>query len=321
MFFMTTDNKIYGYGDNSDDNLGLENKTEPENFDTRSYLNNQHQPVLISSLNDVIEIRSSIFYSIALCLSDNTKLITIIIHWSRLYLIPDDIISLLIMYCKYSKVYSTVYNRSHGHGDKYKPEKDHLLYFGWREIETLSDKNIIKIIAGQIHSLFLGADGVVYSCGNNTNGECGLGKDIKRINIPTPIEYFIKNGIRIVDIFAGSFHNLVLDNKGRIYSFGYNRDGQCGNGNTKSVLTPQMIEYLKEYVVVEIKCGYNMSYCKTECGKNYLWGSNDYKECLDFSTQNEVTLPNQIDEIVKEECNNKTILKVFPGFCCTKILV
>ena len=77
---MTTDNKIYGCGENDVDNLGLENKTEPEIFDTRSYLKNQHQPMLIASLKDVIEIRSTIFNSIALYSSDNTKLTTIINH-------------------------------------------------------------------------------------------------------------------------------------------------------------------------------------------------------------------------------------------------
>ena len=107
-FFLTTDGKIYGCGKNMSDNLGLENKTEPENFDIRSYLRNQHQPVLISTLKNVIEIRSSDYYSLALCSSDNTKLTSIITHWCRLYSIPDDIISLLIMFSKYSKVYSTV---------------------------------------------------------------------------------------------------------------------------------------------------------------------------------------------------------------------
>ena len=321
-FFLTTDNKVYGCGANTDDDLGLENKTEPENFDTRSYLKNQHQPVLISTLKDVIEIRGSTYYSIALCSSDDTKLTKIINHWCRLYSIPDDIMSLLLMFTKYSKVYSTVYNRRHGHGDKYKPEQDHLLYFGWREIEALSDKHIIKITAGYAHSLFLGADGVVYSCGTNADGESGLGEGVAGTNTPTPIEYFIKNGIRIVDIAAGCYHNLVLDDQGRIYGFGYNAKAQCGLGDIGSVRTPKLIEYLKEYVVVEIKCGQHMSYCKTECGKNFLWGTNDDNECMKFKHQHyKVAVPNKIDDIVKIKCGGKSIVSVHPGYYCTKLVV
>ena len=313
-FFMTTDDKIYGCGKNIDGNLGLENETEHENFDTRSYLQKQHQPVLISQLKDVIEIRPSDRFSIALCLSDNTKLNTIIHHWCRLYSIASEIISLLFMFTKYSKVYSTVY------GNKDNKKTDHSKY-GWREIETLSDKNIIKIAAGDSHSLFLGPDGVVYSCGNNVDGQCGLRKTIERKKIPTPIKYFIRNGIKIVDISAGSYHSLVLDNKGRIYSFGYNKVGQCSDGYRDRVYIPQMIEYLKKYVIVEIKCGFHTSYCKTECDKNFLWGSNRDNQCMDFSNVSKVIVPNQIDEIVRAGCNCKSISKVFPGGFFTLIIV
>ena len=114
---------------------------------------------------------------------------------------------------------------------------------------------------------------------------------------------------------------MVLDNKGRIYSFGFNTHGQCGNGYGKKVWIPKMIDYLKEYVVVEIKCGYHMSYCKTECGKNFLWGANNNNQCIDFSNTSTVFIPNQIDEIVRAICNCKSILRVYLGFLCTFIIV
>ena len=66
--------------------------------------------------------------------------------------------------------------------------------------------------------------------------------------------------------------------------------------------TPQMIEYLREYVVVEIKCGESIGYFKTECGKNFLCGSNGDNECMDFSSD-DVKHPKQIDETVTERCN------------------
>ena len=325
-FFMTTNNEIYGCGENNFDKLGLENKTVPrpkcpENFESQNYLNDQHQPILISTLKDVIELRTSAYWSLALCSSNNVKLTTIINYWCRLYSIPDDITSLLLMYSKCSKVYSTIFNRRHGHGE-FKPEQAEFLHFGWREIETLSDKNIIKIAAGYEHSLFLGADGVVYSCGWNADGLCGLDEDIWwHVKIPTPIVYFIKNGIRIVDISIGCLHSLVLDDQGRIYSFGHNNYRQCGVGDTRTVPVPKMIKSLKDFKVVEIKCGGNMSYCKTECGKNFLWGSNNSNECMEFGENNYyVSLPKQIDNIITKKCG-KSIVSVYPGYQCTKLIV
>ena len=64
----------------------------------------------------------------------------------------------------------------------------------------------------------------------------------------------------------------------------------------------------KRYVVVEIKGAYYMSYSKTECGKHFLLASNEDNECMDFSTNDEIMLPNQINGIVSERCNGKSVL-------------
>ena len=138
-------------------------------------MKNQHRPVLISSLKDVIEKRSTVNYSIAVCSSDNTgtKLITIINHWSRLYSIPDDIESLLVKYSKINEGYFRPYIMVDMVMVININQKIIVYYIlvGELEIETLSDENIVKISAGHLHSLFLAANGVVYSCGNNFDGE------------------------------------------------------------------------------------------------------------------------------------------------------
>ena len=66
-----------------------------------------------------------------------------------------------------------------------------------------------------------------------SSDKCGLGKDIKRMNIA----FFMKIGIRIIDILAGYDHNLVL------YSIERNWQGQCGDGCTKIAWTPKMTEH------------------------------------------------------------------------------
>ena len=54
--------------------------------------------------------------------------------------------------------------------DKYGKYK----YLGWKEIKSLSGKNIVKIGVGEFNSVYLGSDGVVYAYGGNMDGECGL---------------------------------------------------------------------------------------------------------------------------------------------------
>jgi len=223
-FFFTNSNKVYGTGSNTGNELGLENKPDGDN----RALEDQFEPVLIE-LNDIIDIKSSPYFSIALCASDDETLSLIINHWSRLYTVPDDVTSLIITFSKFSKVFSTVYD-GHGHGDDFAAHSD----YGWKEIEALNNKNIIKISVGYKHTLYLTSYGAVYSCGANHDGECGHDAHIKDTNTPSMIEYFEENKIKIVDIKAGCYHNLVLDDEGKIYSFGYNAYGQWDHSQIMS---------------------------------------------------------------------------------------
>lgn len=43
-----------------------------------------------------------------------------------------------------------------------------------REVSILRDKNIVSVVCGQSHTVFLSRDGQTYSCGNNYYGQLGL---------------------------------------------------------------------------------------------------------------------------------------------------
>ena len=89
--------------------------------------------------------------------------------------------------------------------------------FGWKKIESLRDKNVIKISVGRENSVYLASDGFVHAGGQNLNAECGLGLDIADVNVPTVTEYFRKRGIKIVDIETAFDHSLALDVNGKVH--------------------------------------------------------------------------------------------------------
>ena len=332
-FFITKDNKVYCCGSNKHHKLGLQQEDIPQiiknqnQSDSKEWKGeNQFEPILISQLTDVIDVKPTWSFSIALCKSDDYRIVIIIDNWCRLFMVPDDIKSLLIMLTKFSKVYSTIFS-AHGHGDKYEKKK----YFGWKEIDSLSDKNIIKINVGDTHSNYLGADGVVYACGDNSNGQCGLGCHIKKLNVPTEIGYFREHGIKIVDIVSTFFHSLALDTNGKVYSWGSNNYGQCGVGRSNYIRAPVLVEDLKEYKVDLIRCALHNSYCRTVCGKHFLWGINRRNECLTFDGEYNKDLlkpvyddqlrPHRIDLIVKEKCCTQKIIDVYPSNSGLSIMV
>ena len=261
-FFITNDNKLYGCGSNGNSKLGLNCR----DIDTC------YEPILVQSLENVVHVEPSCNFSIALCQSADKKISLIIQNWCRLFSAPDDIQSLLVIYTKFTKVYSTAYS-GHGHGDKYKKQVD----FGWKEIEFLSDKNIIKFAVGSNYAIYLAADGTVYGCGNADDGKLGIRnegyglilrvpEDENEVKCPVEITYFKQNDIKIVDIATGYSHSLAVDIAGRIYSWGFNGYGECGNGKDNVVNEPVLIETWKDYQIDTIRCGKGLSYCKSKCG-------------------------------------------------------
>ena len=314
-FFITTDNEVYGCGTNSDDDLGLkEGIVTPEWNKTDHYL-----PVLIPQLQGAIDIQSTAGFCVALCKSDDKGLSTVIDNYCRVFSVPDDIRSLLVMFCRFTKVYTNAYT-GHGHGDNYETKK----YLGWKEIEYFSDKNIVKFQVGQNFSVYLGADGRVYSCGDNKYGQLGIAndQDVMGIKSPQEIMYFSKNEIDIVDISSGSDFTLALDSHGNIYAWGRNRPGQCGTGNQQDVYVPRLLDSLKEYEIELIRCGYHHGYCRSKCGKHWIWGQNDDNECLryELGTDKNVHSPHRIDQIIKRKTASNRIIDVYPGYYATKII-
>ena len=66
----------------------------------------------------------------------------------------------------------------------------------------------------------------------------------------------------------------------KVYSFGYNANFECGNGNNAHVLTPILNYTLENENTIDIKCGYNHNVVRSDDNKYHLWGDNYYNQCL-----------------------------------------
>ncbi len=84
-----------------------------------------------------------------------------------------------------------------------------------------------QISAGDKHSLALGADGNVYSWGDNSKSQ--LGRSISGANDSTPRKVNLPAGVRgFTQVIAGGNHSLALGSDGNLYSWGDNSKGQLG---------------------------------------------------------------------------------------------
>lgn len=143
--------------------------------------------------------------------------------------------------------------------------------------------NVIDISAGGDFSLFLRSDGTVWVCGDNTNGQLGLG--LNSFNAPLTQITAIAN---ITAIAAGESHSLFLKSDGSVYGAGKNNYGTLGDGTYTDKSTPVQSSGLSD--IVGISAGYYHSLFLANSGRIYSSGYNINGE-LGLGNTNNTNIP------------------------------
>lgn len=113
----------------------------------------------------------------------------------------------------------------------------------------------------------------VYSCGQNSYGELGLG-DVNMRKSFTRVNALDDKGI--VSIGAGNEHSLFVTRDGKLVAAGYNDNGQCGIGSTQQVRLPTVVQGLEDEEIqhVHVYNGCEHTLAVTKEGKIYSFGYN-----------------------------------------------
>ena len=125
------------------------------------------------------------------------------------------------------------------------------------EANLFEGKTISQISVGGNHSLALDSEGQIYAWGYNDYGQLGNG-DTTSSNTPVKVDTSgVLAGKTISQISAGSDHSLALDSEGQIYAWGYNLNGQLGNGDTTDSNTPVQTNFsnMLDRSITSIKFG------------------------------------------------------------------
>ena len=88
------------------------------------------------------------------------------------------------------------------------------------------------------HSLGVKTDGTLWAWGSNAYGQLGTGRTEDAI-VPTKIG---PAGVIFTSVSAGKLHSFAMDDVGKLWAWGYNLNGQLGNGTSgttaKNILVP-----------------------------------------------------------------------------------
>lgn len=203
-------------------------------------------------------------------------------------------------------------------------------------VPGLEGFNIIDAACGRNHTLFLTDTGLVYACGDNKSGQCGVGTSTAMITKATRINY---TGPPIIKVGCGAEFSCILDVKGNLHTFGLPEYGQLGhNTDGKYFITsskmsfhfelspkrvPLFIEKAKDghvtpvddVQIVDFACGNNHTVAIDSKKRAYSWGFGGVGR-LGHAEQKDEMVPRLIKFF---ESSNRGVRRVFCGSSFTLV--
>ena len=151
--------------------------------------------------------------------------------------------------------------------------------------------NIVQFVCGSHQSLFLDAEGNVFSVGNNKYGELGLGHNRKKSvlnkipNVPP---------VKIISCVGES--SYLIDFEGNLWTFGKNYDGQLGHGTGTNKNAPKIVSALKDIQQISHgSCGDHF-FAKSSQNQIFVTGYNRYGQLgTGYITYGSVSIPTEMN--------------------------
>ncbi len=83
----------------------------------------------------------------------------------------------------------------------------------------------------------------------------------------------------VVDLASGRWHSCVVLRDRTVRCWGWNYDGQLGDGTRSGHNAPIVVQGLRD--IVEVRAGWDFSCARTSGGAVHCWGENDYGQLGD----------------------------------------
>ncbi|XP_058798265.1 probable E3 ubiquitin-protein ligase HERC4 [Phymastichus coffea] len=182
-------------------------------------------------------------------------------------------------------------------------------------VKALGTSVIVQIACGQNHTLALTNNGELYTWGSNSDGQLGLGQDIKMETKPKLISSLF--GIPIAFIACGGYHSIIVTKSGAVYGWGKNTFGQLGMNDMSDRYIPCLLKTLRNTKVKYVSCGEEFSVFMTMDGGVFTCGAGMYGQLGHGVNGNEI-LPRQIIELMGSvvtqiSCGKRHTLALVPS--------
>ncbi len=151
-------------------------------------------------------------------------------------------------------------------------------------VTAIGLNGVIFVSAGgdqlEAHSMALKADGTVWCWGSNLYGGLGNGLTGTNNSTQSPVQTLVLTNIKAIS--AGGWHSVALKQDSTVWCWGWNGDGQLGDGTTTDKAIATQVPNLNS--VKQIAAGTYHTLALKNDGTVWAWGDNLYGQLGDNTT-------------------------------------
>lgn len=136
-------------------------------------------------------------------------------------------------------------------------------------VSAFKETWIQQIACGFAHTLFATDGGALFACGQNDQGQLGLGTTDDS-HVPQQVN--LRDTHKIQFIACGYGHSACCTDAGDVFTWGAGAQGQLGHGDTSNELHPRRVAALHGKHIVSVQCGFFHTVALTDLSNVYSWG-------------------------------------------------
>jgi alpha-tubulin suppressor-like RCC1 family protein len=136
-------------------------------------------------------------------------------------------------------------------------------------VSVIGSHVFIRVRSGCNHSLFHKADGSIWACGYNATGQLGNNSTTSR---SSPVLVVGGHSFTRMAGSIGGWHSLALKANGECWTWGWNSNGQLGDGTITDRSSPVLV--VGGHSFIKVAAGYLHSLGLKADGSVWAWGDN-----------------------------------------------
>ena len=149
------------------------------------------------------------------------------------------------------------------------------------KVKLPAGTKVTGVAAGGVQSLAVTSTGQVLAWGYNSKGQLGDGKTTQS---DVPVKVKLPTGTKVTAVAAGCLHSLAVTSTGHVLAWGYNSNGQLGDGSITSSDVPVKVKLPTGTKVTAVAAGCSHSLAVTTTGHVLAWGYNSNGQLGDGKT-------------------------------------